>query len=110
VEDNKKALSMISMSKRAGKLIMGFKAVKENIENGKACLVVVTRDTSPKTIKEVVFAAHKESPVSVRMVNASQEEIGKAVGRKAGVLCILDPELSKAVERLTSPVTKEECR
>jgi len=46
----------------------------------------------------------------VRMVNASQEEIGKAVGRKAGVLCILDPELSKAVERLTSPVTKEECR
>ena len=46
-----KVISALSLSKKAGKLILGFDVVKESVQNKTAKLVVLASDVSFKTKK-----------------------------------------------------------
>ena len=46
-------LSLLSLTRRAGKLGLGFDPVKEAVQRREAALVLLAADLSPKTKKEV---------------------------------------------------------
>lgn len=54
--------SLLTMCRRAGKLLLGFDAVKEAAQQGNVCCILLAADTSPKTEKETRFFAG-ETPV-----------------------------------------------
>lgn len=57
-----RAISLLTVCRRAGKLLLGFDAVKEAAQRGQVACVILAADASPKTEKEIRFYA-KETPV-----------------------------------------------
>ncbi|MBQ8687946.1 MAG: ribosomal L7Ae/L30e/S12e/Gadd45 family protein [Ruminococcus sp.] len=84
-----KWISLLTICRKAGRLVMGFDPSKEEIQAGRAKGVFVTKDASEKTKKEMRFFC-SGAGVPLREIAVSMYEIQQAVGRKAGVLAICD--------------------
>lgn len=84
-----KWISLLTISRKAGKLIMGFDPAKEEVLAGRAKGVFLTADASEKTKKEVRFFC-TQADVPVRETCFTMGDIQQAVGRKAGVLAVCD--------------------
>lgn len=95
-----KFLNLLTICRKAGKLIMGFDPAKEEISSRRAAGVFVTDDASPRTKKEVKFFCEKEN-IPMRETELSMEEVQRAVGRKAGVLAVCDTGLAKRFMELS---------
>ncbi len=92
-----KLLSLLGMARRAGKLSTGFESVKESALKRKSRLIICSFDLSPKTFKELSFAADgKNCERSV----LSMEEISNAVGTKTGCVSLNDQGFADAVKKL----------
>ena len=57
-------LATLSMARRAGRLVLGFERVVEQMKEGQLCGVYYTQDLSPKSLKELLFYA--EHPAGLR--------------------------------------------
>ena len=88
---NNKQLSILSLSRRAGKLVLGFDKAKEAILKGQVPCVFVTQDLSPKTQKEVEFLCGSRG-VPVVPLAVEMDQVKAQVGKRSGVLLILDPD------------------
>lgn len=86
---SEKWISLLTICRKAGKLIMGFDPAKEEVLAGRAKGVFVTADASEKTKKEVRFFC-AQADVPVQETGFSMSDIQQAVGRKAGVLSVCD--------------------
>lgn len=93
-----KALSLLGLARKAGKLKYGFEATAESISGRGACLVVVAKDISAKTLKEVKYLADKNG-AEYLVLNAGQNDIERKTGRRAGVLAVTDGHLASAVKQ-----------
>ncbi len=91
---NDRFLSLITLSKRANRLILGFDTVKEGIEAGKVKLVLLAKDLSPKTEKEVRFLCEK-SQLPVCRTEYPMDLFWSQVGKRVGVLGIADEGFAK---------------
>ena len=80
---NDKLLGILGLSRRAGKLIIGFDMVCEKIESGEAKLVITASDTSKNTYKALVKALD-ESPCEHIALCRGKEEVSAALGRSRG--------------------------
>lgn len=89
-----KWLNLLTICRKAGKLVMGFDPAKEEIIAGRAEGIFIAEDASSKTKKEIVFFCTKQN-VQVREVELKMEDIANAVGRKAGVLAVCDKGFAK---------------
>ena len=87
-------ISALTLSKRAGKLLLGFDVVKEAVQNRTAKLIVLANDLSPKTKKEVRFLLESQ-PVPVLEPPLKMDEIWYLLGKKAGVIAITDDGFAK---------------
>jgi ribosomal protein L7Ae-like RNA K-turn-binding protein len=87
-------LSTIGLCKRAGKIITGFDAVVSDIN--KAAGVIITADLSDKTKKEVVYHCGKNGKKLIE-TRYTMEEIANLLGKKTGVIAILDKGLFKSL-------------
>ena len=87
-------ISALTLSKRAGKLLLGFDVVKEAVQNRTAKLIVLASDLSPKTKKEVRFLLESQ-PVPVQDSSLRMDEIWYLLGKKAGVIAITDDGFAK---------------
>lgn len=92
-----KVVQDISLCKRAGKLIMGFDLVKESLIDNNAKLLIVANDISQKTLKEVNFLAEKYN-VKLININMSLDELWYILGKRVGVLSVIDEALSKKIQ------------
>ena len=102
-------LSSISLSKRAGKLLLGFDVVKGAVLEGKAAIVLFASDLSEKTRRSMERIC-EESEVSTAHLPFTLDELWMEVGKRAGVLAISDKELAKLVISQLGPAAdKEEC-
>lgn len=97
-------LSLISLCKRAAKLVLGFDRVKESIFNYQAQGVYLARDISAKTKKEVEFLCARDQ-VPLTCLPCTMEEIENAVGKAAGVLAITDEGLA---QKLNQKIAQQE--
>lgn len=94
--DEKKVLSYLGLSKRAGKLASGEFQTEEAIKKGKARLVIIASDASDNTKKRFENMC---SYRHVRMVCLSDRStLGSCIGcGERSSMALLDPGLSDAV-------------
>ena len=104
-----KLLSSISLSKRAGKLLLGFDVVKGAVLEGKAALVLFASDLSDKTRRSMKRIC-EEWEVPTAALPYTLDDIFGEVGKRAGILAISDRGLAKLVCSNRAPAAdKEEC-
>ena len=95
-----KALSTICLCRRAGKLVIGFDAAVQELSSPKtkAAGFVLASDVSPKTEKEIRFAAEKRGREVLRG-SFTMDEAEEAIGKRVGVFLILDTGLYGSVKK-----------
>ena len=89
---NKKSAGLLGMARRAGKMTAGFDAVVRLLKEGKAYLVLTAADLSPKTEKELRFAAQGDKEDRIYPLEADKAALGRLLGyqKPVGVLAISD--------------------
>ena len=104
---NKKALSMLSLCARAGKLISGEYACERAFQNGDARLVLISGDASGNTQKKFTNKAFFYNvPV---IVCGTRDEISAAIGRSNRVTVVISDEgFARNIERLLEMEKKPE--
>ena len=80
---------LLTICRKAGRLVMGFDPMKDALTEGKACAVIVASDISPKTEKEVRFFSGKKE-IPVEKTSLTLNDIYFALGKKAGIITICD--------------------
>lgn len=55
MNSQQKIINLLTICRKAGKLVIGFDAVKEAVYGGNASCVITASDISAKTLKEVKF-------------------------------------------------------
>ena len=80
---------LLTICRKAGRLVMGFDPMKDALAEGKACAVIVASDISPKTEKEVRFFSGKKN-IPVARTAMTLDEVYFTIGKKAGILTICD--------------------
>ncbi len=89
-----KALSLLTIAKKAGKIQLGMDPSKDACRSGKACLVLIAKDLSLKSRKEMLYFCNEEC-VSIADFDVSIDEIWQNLAKKAGVVAILDTGFAK---------------
>lgn len=89
-------LSRLGLARKAGKLAIGTEAVKTAIKTNASSLVLISYEISPKTQKEIKFAAQNGTPVLE--VPYSIFDITNAIGTKAGIVSINDVGFAEAIK------------
>ena len=101
--DIKKALSMIGLSKKAGRLISGVPMVCDALRDGKVCLVVYASHASENSVKRVRDKANTYKTVALPL-DTTPEELGHWVGKTGAVSAvgITDNGFAEAIKKIIS--------
>ena len=86
-------ISTLGLMKKTGCIVTGFDAVEREIKNpaSKICGVALAKDLSPKSRKEILFAREKFRPqLEAVTLPASMEQIGSVLGKKTGIIAVMD--------------------
>ncbi len=99
---NDKLFSMISLSKKAGKLLNGFDVVKEAVLSQQAHLVIFSADVSERTKKTMlrVIADCGDIEISVKETPLVMRDYAVICGKPTGVLAITDSGFATAIMKL----------
>jgi len=89
--DKEKALSMLGLARRAGRLSMGHDMAEKAIISGKAGLVIFASDSSQRLFCEFEHLMYKKNiNIKVLKPEITINEIHFACGYKAGVITVDD--------------------
>ena len=96
---NNKALGLIGIATKAGKVSFGTEAVIERIEKKKTVLVIIAKDSSDKAKENMKHACNKNN---IKMVEFSSiDEISHAIGKNnKSVICINDKNLGEEIYKI----------
>lgn len=97
---NDRLLSLLGLSRKAGKVQIGFDPVKDAIETGKAELVLTAADISANTAGKIKAAA-EQFGVELICINRSKEELSFALGKTCALVAVTDKGFSKRLKELT---------
>lgn len=87
-----KLLGALGLCRRAGALVLGFDAVKDAVQTGRARLVVCMQDLSEANAKRVLALCGDEC--EVRTAPLTQEDLEGLVGKAVGVAAVTDENLA----------------
>ena len=107
---NDRQLSLLGLARRAGKLAVGMEAAAEAIRQGEAALIVLARDISKRTEREIRQIAG-ESQAGILTLPAEMDRIGAAIGKRAGVIAVKDEGFARKITALQEgqePLSKTE--
>lgn len=91
-----KTLGKLGLCRRAGKLVIGAKDVREAILLKRVFLVVLAKDTAENTLRPILRTC-EEKNVPVLQTEFSKEEIGASVGyADVAVLGVKDRGFAKS--------------
>ena len=101
--DIKKALSMIGLCKKAGRLVSGVPAVCDALRDGKAMLVIYAAGAAENSVKRVTDKA-KSYETAALPLNVSPEELGHSIGKVGAVAAvgITDGGFAEAIKKIIS--------
>lgn len=97
-----KILNLLGFASKAGKLTFGFEATVGAIKSGKAKLVLIAEDISPKSRKETVFFSEKFGVRHIELEEVNIETLSTAVGKKCGILSVCDQGFAEGIEQFLS--------
>ena len=94
-------LSLLGLSKKAGKLVFGFETVKTAMQKGNAEIVFSARDLSPKTAKELKFICEN---LEVELIETSYDmkTLGSAIGKMTGIVAVTDEGFKRSLKQKLS--------
>ncbi|WP_369298509.1 L7Ae/L30e/S12e/Gadd45 family ribosomal protein [uncultured Neglectibacter sp.] len=101
-----KALSLLGLARRAGKIEAGFDAAVSAARGKKAKLLVAAEDVSEKTVKNLKYEGDRAGIPTVR-VKAGMEETGHACGVRAGVLAVTEQGFATALLKVLEQEKEE---
>mgnify|MGYP002627427116 CR=1 FL=1 len=85
------------LARRAGKLIIGRDGVVASVRAGRAKLVLLTADASPRHRQELGAIG---CGAFIRVMPCTMEDIAFHVGKKSCILALEDENFSSAIEKL----------
>lgn len=88
-----KVVQTLALCRRAGKLVMGFDAVRDSAVSGKAQVLAVSEGLSPRTLQEVSFWKEKYHLPLVQ-VSAGLDDLWYILGKRVGVFSVTDKSLA----------------
>ncbi len=92
-----KALSMLGIAAKAGRLASGETAVEQAVRKGRAALVILSEDASQNTSKKF-YNLCRNTAVSV-IVFETKESLGRAIGKgERSSIAVLDAALAEAIK------------
>lgn len=95
-----KIINLLTICRKAGKLIMGFDAVREAVAEGKISCILTASDLSPKSLKELNFYVSKaEADIPIYNPEVTMEDLWRVSGKKTGIIAVCDDGFKKAVEK-----------
>lgn len=99
MNESKRALNLLSLAQRSGKLSSGEFMVEKSVKEGKAYLVIIARDASKNTKKKFNnMCTYYHVPV---IELSDKDELGHSIGRtERSSLALLDDGFAKAVKKL----------
>lgn len=100
-----KVLTLLGFAAKAGALVFGAQLSVKAVGCGKAKSVFFANDISFKSRKEILFYCEKNKTGAFELKGINMMELGKAVGRKCGVVAVTDSNFgSSIISNLTSDV------
>lgn len=105
---NNKLAGLLGIARRSGHILLGFDAVRAALLAGRAQLVLLASDCSPKTEKELRFAG-QETHCPILSVDGTKDEIAAALGMQKPVAAVAtdDSGFAAAMQK-HSTQTKED--
>lgn len=100
-------ISTLGLMKKTGSIVTGFDAVEREIKNpaSRICGVALAKDLSPKSRKEILFIREKHRPqLAVAALPADMEQIGSVLGKKTGIIAVMDMGFWKSVSDGCEPI------
>ena len=95
MQNRQKAVNLLGLAERAGKLSTGAETVINDLNKRKIKAVIIASDVQPNTAEKVDRAAKKNS---VPVINSfSAAEMSQAIGKKRKVLGLTDVGFTKAL-------------
>lgn len=91
-----KLFNKLSVARKAGKVTYGFESVKEVVLGGKASLVLLACDLSPKTAKETQFFCKDKA--TVVKTDKTMSDFSSTIGVVTGIIALTDEGFTKAVK------------
>lgn len=100
---NSKLMSLLSLCRKAGKLVTGFDEVRQAIWCSEAKLIILSCDLSPKRAEDIEYTAGSVSP-AVKVVRSSHtmDELMQVLGRRTGIIAVTERGLADSVEAACS--------
>lgn len=102
-----KIISMLSLCKKAGKLVCGFDAVCEELKKKQWNTVFITNDLSEKSEKEITRVC-KENFFMIVKIPVTMADLSIITRKKVGILCVTNQSLALKVKALCEECVKEE--
>ena len=91
-------IGLISICRKAGKLVMGMDMVKDACASGTAKAVFAAKDFSSKSLKEIKFSCARYN-VELYALDMTMDEIGRGLGKRTGVIAMTDGGFAKACKK-----------
>ena len=89
---------ILSISRRAGKLIGGADEVKSAMDKKEARLVMITSDASEKTLSEMKYRCDK-SKTEMIIIPETSYDIAETVGKRYAILAVTDKGFSDTIKK-----------
>ncbi|HHX57722.1 MAG TPA: hypothetical protein GX710_06865 [Clostridiales bacterium] len=100
-----KIINLLTVCRKAGKLVLGFDVVKEAVLGDKAESVLVARDISPKTLKEAEFYCSKKN-IKIIKLNCDMDTFVSIFKRKIAIMAVIDKGFTKRIIELSNEDTE----
>ncbi len=100
-------LSLLGLCRKANRLAIGHDAALRTTLRGTAKLILLAIDVSPRLSREFERAA-RDHVIPILQLPYSMEDLGAAIGIKAGVFTINDEGFAKKITTLVKPDDGEE--
>lgn len=101
---NEKIINNITFLRKMGKLALGFDMVKEAVYEGEVYLVLLAKDLSEKTKSQVEFLCENYK-VNVRQTDISLDEFWHLIGKRCGVLGVMNKPFADKLTTLIDEYT-----
>ena len=95
---NSNAYSLLGLCRRADRLSMGHDMCKSSVRSGKACLCIISSDSSQR-ITDEFSGLCRESGIRLFKIPLTIDEIHHLIGYKAGVMTVDDSGFAGSVIR-----------